>query len=139
MTVDLSSVPRLDRPRVQMTQIQGKSILILDFTQANGMETLEMLEAYRRIVLDQEPDSARLLVDVQGIAYDAAVSAKWKAVRMELDPFIRASAVYGVQGLVGMAVRSYTELMVWLKLPRANQKIKVFKNREDALEWLLKT
>ena len=132
-----SSLHALDRSRVQMTQVHGIPIMTLDFSHANGIETLEMLEEYRRIVLAQKPDSARLLVDVQGIAYDASVSAKWKAVRMELDPYIHASAIYGVQGLVGVAIRSYTELMLWLKLPRASQKIRVFKSREDALTWLL--
>ena len=123
--------------RIQKIQVQGITIMTLDFSQATSGETLAMLDDFRSAFDGLKPHSIRLLTDVSNFIYDSAVSSKWKVVRMEMDPFIKASAIYGVDGLLGVAIRSYTELMVWLNLPSAKTKLQVFKTREKALAWLL--
>jgi hypothetical protein len=125
--------------RVRQIEFQGVPVLDLDFTQATPQQTLTMLDQFHRTLDGAAPDSLRVLSDVTEMTYDAGVSSKWKAIRMKYDPFIRASAVYGANSFMNVAVLSYTELMTWLRIPRAKTKIRVFKNREQALAWLITT
>jgi hypothetical protein len=57
---------------------------------------------------------------------------------VKYDPLIKSSGVFGMSGLVGVAVRSFVEMAVLLNLPRAGKKLRVFKTREQALAWLVK-
>jgi hypothetical protein len=137
MPNDAHSPSASDRPRIQTIQVQGISIVTMDFSDASPADTLSMLEEYPRIFVGREPDSVRLLTNVTGLTYDSSVSNKWKSARIEYDSYVLATAIYGVSGLVGVAVRSFTEVALWLGLPNAQKKIKVFATREKALAWLL--
>jgi hypothetical protein len=57
---------------------------------------------------------------------------------VKYDAQIKSSAVHGLSGLVGVAVRSFVEMTILLNLPRAGKKLRIFKTREQALAWLLK-
>ena len=137
MPNDASSPSAADRPRIQKIQVQGVPIVTLDFSGATPAQTLAMLDEYPGVFTDKTPGSVRLLTDVTGLTYDSAVSNKWKSARVEYDPYVRATAIYGVTGLVGVAVRSFTEVALWLGLPNAQKKIQVFDSREKALAWLV--
>jgi hypothetical protein len=126
------------RLRVQLVQVQGLPIIELDFSNGSPQDTLAMLDEFKRLLQRAEPDSLRVLSCTTDMTYDPGVSSKWKAIRMEFNPKIRASAVYGASSFVSVATHSYIELMKWLGMPRAKDKIRIFPDREKALEWLLK-
>ncbi len=125
--------------RVRLIEIQGIQVVDLDFTQAGAQQTLGMLDEFQRLLQGAKQGSLRVLSNVTDMAYDAGVSSKWKAIRMEYAPAVKASAVYGASSFLSVAVRSYSDLMAWLKLPHAKDQIRVFKTRDQALAWLLKT
>jgi hypothetical protein len=126
------------RPRVHRVQIQGKSILTVDFSQATPGESMSMIEELSQAIAGQDPDSLLILTDVTGVTYDSSVSQKWKMAFVKFSPYVRASAIYGANGLVTVVINSYAEMMQWLGIPDGHKKARAFKDREKALAWLTK-
>lgn len=124
--------------RIFWTQHQGISYLMMDFSHATVAESLAIMDDYVDALQGKAVGSVILLTDVTGAHYEAAVSNKWKAVRLQMDGPIKASAVYGLSGLVGVAVLAFVELMELLGLNRGSKKVRIFKTREQALAWLAK-
>ena len=96
-----------------------------------------MLEELPRAFEGQPLNSLRVLTDLTGVFYDSSINQKWKMAFVKFDPYVEASAIYGASGLVSVAALSFVELMLWLKTPNAKKKMKVFKDREAALAWLV--
>lgn len=111
---------------------------MMDFSDATVAESLALMDEYALTLKDQAPLSVRLLSDVTGAQYEPSVANKWKAIRIQNDAVIKASAIYGLSGLVGVAVRAFVELLDMLGMNRAQKKLRIFKNRETALAWLVK-
>lgn len=128
-----------DQKRIYWTQHQGTPYLMLDFSRASIAESLVLMDDYAAALKDQPPLSVRMLSDVTDAQYEPSVANKWKAVRLQHDPMIRASAVFGLSGLVGVAVRSFMELQEILGMNRSGKKLRIFKTRDQALAWLVKT
>lgn len=112
--------------------------LMMDFSHATVAESLAMMDHFAAAIKDQPPISVRMLTDVTDAQYEPSVANKWKAIRIQYDPLIKASAIYGLNGLVGVAVRALLELMDMLGLNRGQRKLRIFKTRESALAWLMK-
>jgi hypothetical protein len=124
-------------PRVAWIHIQGRPILMLDFAGATPAESLAMLDELPKVFEAQDLNSVRILCDTQGVAYDPGVNGKWKAELVKFNPFVRACAVYGGTGLTGVVARAFLDLISLLHLPNAGMKLKSFKSKDSAVEWLL--
>ena len=111
---------------------------MLDFSHATVAESLALMDNYAAALKDQPPHSVRMLSDVTEAQYEPSVANKWKAIRIQHDPIIKASAIYGLSGLVGVAIRAFLELLDMLGMNRTQKKLRIFKNRESALAWLVK-
>jgi hypothetical protein len=116
----------------------GVTILVLDFSRATPAESLALIDDFIPVIKDQPAGSVLMLTDLTDASYEPSISNKWKAVRLQHDAQIRSSAIFGISGLVGVAVRSFVELMELLNIPRAGRKLRIFKTKEQALAWLVK-
>jgi hypothetical protein len=120
--------------RVRWVSLEGKEVLLLDFSRAVPQESLRLIDEFREVMKGRAENSVLLLTDVTDAGYDSSISAQWKAMRHEVDHQIRASAIFGLSGLVGMGVRGFIEasrLMGW-----GYEKIRVCKDEAEAKQWL---
>lgn len=132
----MSSEPK--KQRIFWTQHQGVDFLMMDFSHATVAESLALMDDYAKALRDKPALSVRMLTDVTEAQYEPSVANKWKAIRIQHDPIIKASAIYGLGGLVGVAIRAFIELLDMLSLNRGHKKLRIFKTRELALAWLIK-
>ena len=130
--------PTTSQQRIFWTQHQGVPYLMLDFSRATVAESLALMDDYAAALKGQPASSVRMLSDVTDAHYEPSVANKWKAIRIQNDAVIKASAIYGLSGLVGVAIRAFLELLDMLGMNRSQKKLRIFKNRESALTWLVK-
>jgi hypothetical protein len=116
----------------------GVSVLMMDFSRATPQESLDLMDDFAVAMEGQAENSVRMLTDLTEASYEPSISGKWKAVRVKYDHQIKSSGVYGLSGLVGVAVRSFVDMAILMNLPRAGKKLRIFKTREQALAWLVK-
>jgi hypothetical protein len=122
--------------RLRWIQDAGKEILFLDFKQATVAECLAMLDDLKVNLQDRPAHSVLVLADVTGAPYDPSVSTRWKATRVTYASVIRGSAVYGMSGMVALALRGGAEVQRLLGLARFGTEQKYFKTRAESLAWL---
>ncbi len=125
--------------RIYWINHQGVPILVMDFSHATPAESLAAIDGFLpAIIKEQAPASVRMLTDVTEASYEPSISNKWKAARLQHDAYFHASAVFGLSGLVGVAVRSLVDLMALLNLVKSSRKVRIFKTKDQALAWLAK-
>lgn len=111
-------------------------MLYLDFHRAKPAESLALIESFQQAMLGRAQDSVLLLTNVTDATYEGSIATRWKAARMQHAQAIRASAVYGLSGLVGMAVRGVIDTARLLGLPMTEGQLRVFADGEEARQWL---
>jgi hypothetical protein len=122
--------------RLRWIQVQGKEVLLLDFSRATPEESLDLIAGFHKTMLGRASDSVLLLTDVTEAVYEASIARQWKAARLEHSPAIRASAIFGLRGLVGAAVRGFIDAARLLGLPFVDQRLRVFGAEAEACDWL---
>jgi len=122
--------------RLRWIQIQGKEVLHLDFGRALPEESLSLIAAFHQAMLGRPADSVLLLTDVTEAVYEASIARQWKAARLEHSRAIRASAIFGLRGLVGAAVRGFIDAARLLGLTLIDQRLRVFSTEAEASDWL---
>jgi len=128
--------PALPLTRMRWVQINQRDVLVLDFSHAKPEESLALIESFRHAVMGRAHESVLLLTDVTDAEYDASIATRWKAARVEHAAAIRASAIFGLRGLVGMAVRGVVDAARLLGLPMGDQQLRVFTGEAEAIAWL---
>lgn len=126
-----------DRARLAWIKHQGQELLYLDFSHASVETSLDLVNEFLKAMEGRGDKSVLLLTDVTGASYDPAVSAKWKTARLSKSAQIRASALYGLSGLVGMAIRGFVEALQMMGLGDDNH-LKIFTDAKEAKDWLSK-
>jgi hypothetical protein len=121
--------------RLRWLKLNGQDALLVDFSHAKAAESLELIETFRQAMQGRQPGSVLLLTDVTKAEYEGSISTRWKAARAEFSPYIRASAIWGLSGLVGMAVRGLIDAMRLLGLTTDNH-LRIFSTEAEATEWL---
>jgi hypothetical protein len=76
-----------------------------------------------------------MLSDLTNAEYDPSIARQWKEARLRHDDVIRASAMYGLSGLIGMAVWGFIEGRQLLGFSRKNEP-HVFTRGDQARAWL---
>lgn len=83
----------------------GKRMLYLDFTKMTKEEFYESLKK-ARVIIDVEPEKSLLvLVNVEGATFDTSISGAMKEFSKANTPYVRATAVYGMTGLMTVIFR----------------------------------
>ena len=122
--------------RLRWIQVQGKEVLLLDFSRATPEESLALIAGFHQMMLGRAADSVLLLTDVTEAVYEASIARQWKAARLEHSAAIRASAIFGLRGLVGAAVRGFIDAARLLGLSFVDQRLRVFGSEAEASDWL---
>ena len=115
--------------RVTMVQHKGKSIVFTDLSHLTSSdEQIALFPQAQALICAQPPHSALSLIDYTDIRYNIPGVEAQKAFSKAVTPFLKASAVVGVTGILLVVFRSILKL--------TGRKITTFETREAALDWL---
>jgi hypothetical protein len=124
-------------PRISWQAVQGRPILVLDLSGSSPDESLDLLAEFS-VLIKEQSDPVRILINATDASYEASITNKWKALWLQHHAKILALSIYGSSGLMGIAMRSFIEAMELLRMPQARQKMGIFNSRQEAVTWLIK-
>jgi hypothetical protein len=116
--------------RVTFIGFRGRSILIEDFSGLRpGDEFRAALDDAAAVIRSQPPGSVLALMDATHSTFNAEAIGMLKAFTEENAPFVRAAAVVGVAGLLGVAMLAVARF--------SGRTVGRFPDRPSALDWLI--
>jgi hypothetical protein len=122
-----SSAPRANRTR--FIEHRGTRILLFDFEGLQDpTESLREIENSKAFVATQPRKSLRILTNVRNTRYNGAVLQGMKELARHDEPYVTASAVVGLTGLLRIAYSAITTF--------SRRNISVFDTEAEALDWL---
>ena len=116
--------------RTRFIDHRGKRILLLDYSGIqNAEQAISTVEQSKRVVAQHPPHSLLVLTDVKDARYNTAVLQALKELAAHNGPYVKASAIVGMNGLHRIA---YQAVLLF-----SRRKIRAFDTREQALDWLV--
>ncbi len=117
--------------RISFIEHKGKRILLEDFSNVKNDDELEPLiwEA-EKIVHQQSPKSVLVAVDLTNSHFGPKTSQASKEVAKGNEPYIKASALIGMNKLMEVVLNSLQRV--------TGRKLVSFPTREEAFDWLVK-
>jgi hypothetical protein len=116
--------------RVSFITHRGNEILLIDLSGCSVKEILLLLEEVQRTVAQHPRNSLLTLGDFTGAHIDRAAATRLKEVMVLDRPFVKRSAIVGVESLPKVYydnIKSFTQ-----------RSFPTFKTREEAMDWLVK-
>jgi hypothetical protein len=114
--------------RLSEVNYKGKYIIRVDLSNLRPEETLAVLPEAKKLIAAQPPHSALILTDVSNSIYTRQVSEEIKEFSKNNQPFVKASAVIGAEG-VRLVLLTTVNLLT-------RREIKAFQTTQQALDWL---
>ena len=115
--------------RISFVEHLGKKIIVMDFSQLRpGDEFISGILEAKAWFASQPAKSALSIFDATGAVYNMQVVNVLKAFTKHNEPFIKASTVIGVEGLVSVALAAVAKF--------SGRTFKTFKDRPSAMDWL---
>jgi len=116
--------------RVQTIQHRGKNVLIEDFSEIKpGDEFRAAIDEARRFIASQPPKSVLALFDATGSRFNTEALGEMKQFTKDNEPFIKASAVVGIEGILSIALMAVSRF--------SGRTFETFTDRPSALDWLV--
>lgn len=117
--------------RIRFVNYKGKQILLEDFSNiAKEDELIDWMHKAAAVVRSQPEHSVLVVVDMTHARYSPKVTQESKQVTAGNTPYIRASTLVGITGLMEIIVKSINAF--------TGRKLMSFGSREEAMEWLIK-
>jgi hypothetical protein len=117
--------------RIRFVDYKGKRILLEDFSNIlDEDELIRLIEKAGKVVQSQAKGSVLVVVDLTNSRYSPRVTQESKQIAAGNTPYIHASTLVGVKGLMDIVVRGINAF--------TGRKLMVFGSREEAMEWLIK-
>ncbi len=107
----------------------GKKILFIDFANAKVDGVNDAIAEAKPMISSQPPKSVLCLVDTTGTSFSLDISSAVKEFTMHNKPFMKMTAIVGVEGLQKIIL---TSVIMFTK--RDNLIVK--NSRQEALDWL---
>ena len=116
--------------RVSFVEHRGKSIIVMDFSHLRpGDEFLAGIVEAKAWMASQPAKSALSLFDATGAVYNIEVVHVLKDFTKHNEPFIKASTVVGIEGLLNIALTAVSQF--------SGRTFKTFQDRPSAMDWLV--
>jgi hypothetical protein len=97
----------------------GVKILYEDYSQSKPQETIALLKKAEGIISKEPLNSVLALVNVKGSNFDTDLSTALKDFVKKNTPYIKCSAVYGVEGLKEIIFKGRKNLVLFKTLEEA--------------------
>lgn len=108
---------------------KGAEIIYLNFTNMRNIdEIIELESAGGKLIQEQAFGSAFTLTNMDGMFFNNEIRNHFSTVVKANTPFVKASAVIGLTGLISIMYSSFVKL--------SGRNIKLFKTKDDAMEYL---
>ncbi|MCE1254854.1 MAG: hypothetical protein LWX83_15065 [Anaerolineae bacterium] len=114
--------------RVDLQNVKGKSIVMVDLSNLSGKDVSEVLSDAKNVISRLGEKKALVLTDVTGAKYDKEVAEAIKDFTKFNTPYIKGSAVVGAIGVQSVLLQTVVFL--------TRREIKTFTNRGEAVDWL---
>jgi len=115
--------------KVTFIKHKGKDIIITNLADtANVEEQLPILTKAEETIKTQPFNSVRSLIDYTNARYDLHSVEAQKNFSTSVTPYMKASAVVGLSGLMKVILRSIVRI--------TGRNIRDFENIESAKDWL---
>lgn len=116
--------------RVTFIEFRGRRILIEDFSSLRpGDEFRATLDEAATAIRSQPPASVLALVDATNATFNAEAIGMLKEFTAANTPYVRAAAVVGIEGLLGVAMLAVAKF--------SGRTFARFPDRPAALDWLI--
>jgi hypothetical protein len=116
--------------RVQTINHQGKKILNIDFSNLKDNSQIQIvLNEVKSYVHNQPPSSVFSLVNIYGMHFNNQVKDMFLEVVKSNKPYVKASAVVGVSGLLQIMFNGMMKI--------TGRELKSFSDIEQAKSWLI--
>jgi hypothetical protein len=116
--------------RIGFVEHRGRQILVMDFSHLRPGEQFRAVVAEAKVCLARQPaKSVRSIFDATGAASNIEVIHALQDFAKHNEPFIRASAVVGVEGLLHLALTAVSKF--------SGRTFKTFDDRQSAMDWLV--
>lgn len=108
---------------------QDVDIIYLDFTKMKDVNEICTLEDQGgELIQQQKFNSALTLTNMEGMFFNNDIRNHFSKVVKANEPFVKAAAVIGLSGLISIMYKSFLAL--------TGRNIKLFKNKEEAMDYL---
>ncbi len=115
--------------RITFVEHHGKRILLEDFTNVREeAEFIGLIQQAHELIATQPLGTALVLVDLTGSHFTSNVSQASKTATAGNTPYLRASCLVGVTGLMEIMARAVSAF--------AQRELVTFETRDEALDWL---
>ena len=114
--------------RIRFLPFNGKQILLVDFSTLSAPEVEKTVRTIPEVVSTRPRGSVLLLVDFTGAAFDQETLHAMKEAAVFNKPYIRKSAWIGAE--------SFPDVFRDNLKSFSRREFPIFKNREEALQWL---
>ena len=115
--------------RISFVEHLGKKIIVMDFSHLRpGDEFISGILEAKEWFASQPAKSALSIFDATGAAYNMQFINVLKAFTKHNEPFIKASTVIGVEGILNLALTAVAKF--------SGRTFKTFKDRPSAMDWL---
>jgi hypothetical protein len=78
---------------------KGAKIAYQDWSYCKPDEILDLIERAKTMVVHQPKNSALVLINVKGAGFNLSVSNAAREFAKENTPYVKCTAIYGVEGL----------------------------------------
>ncbi len=117
-------------PNVQITQFEGKEIVVFDCMGKTPEEAQKVLSEGKIFVATKPLSSLLLMTVVTDLRFNTALSDAFKDFAAHNKPYVKASALVGISGLQKII---YSTIMTF-----TGRNIPIFNTKEEAMAWLIK-
>jgi hypothetical protein len=114
---------------VAFIEYKGKRILYEDYSESNPAEVMKLLDEAKTIIHSQPEGSVVALVNVKNTKFDRAITNAMKEFVKSNTPYIKVSAVYGMEGLMDVIFKGIVAFT-------GRKNLKVFNSIDDAKDFL---
>lgn len=115
--------------RLRFEKYKGHAIFVIDLSQCSNKEILLLLDQVKSSVERHAPASLLILSDFTGTHIDKQVATRAKEVLVLDRPYVKKSAWLGTESLPHVFYENFKTF--------SQRELPTFKNREEALEWLV--
>jgi hypothetical protein len=116
--------------RFQVSNLSGKTVMFLDFTNLQKIEQIEELVKKVKDFVQRQPLlSLYSLTNIEGMHFNSQIKDLFTDLAKSNKPYVRAGAIVGVTGLKQILFNGVMKL--------SGRDLKSFSDLENAKKWLL--
>lgn len=113
---------------VKNINYKGLPIVYNDMSEAKPSDIFDLCFQSEELIKSFPPKSVYLLVNLKNLRFNSQVINKIKDTALKNKPFVKATAVYGVEG--------FTKSIHDIVIRHSGRKMKTVESLEEGEEWL---